>query len=143
MAARKTAGSRAKAGIAADVGTEAAIRYMAALVHARKAEIETVRALILGADPRVTESVKWNAPSFSIADHFATMRLHPKDSVQIVFHTGAKVRPDAKAMTIDDPAGLLKWAAKDRAQATLADASDLEAKRSALVSIVKQWIAQL
>lgn len=143
MAARKSAATPTKAGASASTGTEAVNRYMTALVHTRKGEIETVRALILGVDPRITESVKWNAPSFSIADHFATMRLHPKDMVQIVFHTGAKVKPDAKAVKIDVPAGLLKWAAKDRAQASLADANDLAAKRSALESIVKQWIAQL
>lgn len=143
MAARKSAATRVKSGDDAGAGTEAVNRYMAALEHPRKAEIEALRALILGVDPRITESVKWNAPSFAIADHFATMRLHPNDMLQIVFHTGAKVKPDAKAMKIEDPDGLLKWAAKDRALATLDDAADLAAKRAALVSIVQQWIAQL
>lgn len=114
--------------------------FLATLDHPRKAEIEAIRALILGADERVREEVKWNAPSFYITEHFATFKLRPATTVQIVFHTGAKVKPGAGAMKIEDPAGLLTWAAKDRCVATVADLND--AGRAAFVSIVRQWIAQ-
>ncbi|HEY0739783.1 MAG TPA: DUF1801 domain-containing protein [Herpetosiphonaceae bacterium] len=117
--------------------------FMAQLDHPRKAEIEAIRAIIRGADPRIHESIKWNAPSFSIDEHFATLKLRPGATVQVVFHTGAKVKPDATAVTIDDPAGLLKWAAPDRGVATFADMPEIEARRGALVAIVQQWIAQM
>jgi hypothetical protein len=117
--------------------------FMTQLDHPRKAEIEAIRAIIRGADPRIHESIKWNAPSFSIAEHFATLKLRPSETVQIVFHTGAKVKPNATAIAVDDPSGLLKWAAQDRCVATFADMQDIEAKRSALVTIVQQWIAQM
>jgi hypothetical protein len=116
--------------------------YIAALDHPRKAEIEAVRGLILGADPRVREEVKWNAPSFFIDEHFATFKLRPTSTVQVVLHTGAKVRPDAGPVTVDDPAGLLTWAAPDRCLATFRDAADVEARGDAFVSIVRRWIAQ-
>jgi hypothetical protein len=116
--------------------------FLAELEHPLKAGIEAVRAFILGADKRVREGVKWNAPSFYVTEHFATFKLRPMTTVQVVFHTGAKVRPDAGAMKIDDPTGLLKWVAKDRCVATLSDMSDIEAKKAAFVSIVKQWIEQ-
>lgn len=38
--------------------------FMAGLEQPLKAEIETVRAIILDADKRITERIKWNAPSF-------------------------------------------------------------------------------
>ena len=114
--------------------------FMASLDHPRKAEVEAVRRLILGADERIREGIKWNAPSFYIAEHFATLKLRPGDTVQVVFHTGAKVRPDAQAVEIDDPAALLQWPAKDRAIATLRDMADLEARGDALLAIVRQWI---
>ena len=40
--------------------------FLAALDHPRKQDILTVRQIILGADPRIQEAIKWNAPSFHI-----------------------------------------------------------------------------
>lgn len=125
------------------VATTNVASFMAQLDHPRKAEIEAIRAIILGADPSIQESIKWNAPSFSIDEHFATLKLRPSTTVQVVFHTGAKVKPNATAMTIDDPLGLLKWAAPDRCVATFTSVEEIEARRGTLVSIVKQWIAQM
>ncbi len=51
--------------------------FMARLEHPRKAEIETVSAIMLGADPRIHESIKWNPPRFAITEHFATVKLRP------------------------------------------------------------------
>lgn len=117
--------------------------FVARLEHPRKAELEALRALILRADDRVREEIKWNAPSFYIDDHFATFKLRPLHTVQVVLHTGARARPAAKAITIEDPTGLLKWAAADRCVATFVDMSDIDAKRAAFSSIIQQWIAQL
>lgn len=116
---------------------------MAALEHPRKAEIEAVRAIILAADSRIAEGIKWNAPSFSLTEHFATFKLRPAETVQVVFHTGAKVKDNTKAMVIDDPLGMLTWAAKDRCVVTFTDLHDVKAKQATLTTIVNQWIAQL
>ena len=117
--------------------------FMARLEHPRKAEIEALRKILRSVDGRIEESIKWNAPSYAIGDHFATMKLRPADTVQVVFHTGAKVRRVARAVEIDDPAGLLEWAAKDRCVATLTGLADIRAKKAALIAIAKQWIEQL
>lgn len=114
--------------------------FLAQLEHPRKAEISALRALILGVDGRVCEAVKWNAPSFYITEHFATFKLRPTTSVQIVLHTGAKVKPKAHAIHIDDPMGLLTWPAQDRCVATFADMREIKAKQDAFVRIVQQWI---
>lgn len=117
--------------------------FLARLEHARKAEIEVVRTLILSADPRIRESIKWNAPSFALADHFATFKLRPETTVQVVFHTGAKVKANPRPIKVDGLAGLLSWAAPDRALVTFADMAAINAHRDALVAVVRQWIAQL
>lgn len=117
--------------------------YLSALKHPRKSDIETVRSIIRSVDKRIREEVKWNAPSFALEDHFATMKLQPANCVQVVLHTGAKVKSNAKAMTIDDPQGLCKWAAKDRCLITFADAADIKVKKAAFVKVLKQWIEQL
>ena len=117
--------------------------FMSQLEHPLKPEIEALRAVILGADPRIREEVKWNAPSFLIDDHFATLKLHPVDAVQVIFHTGAKKKARPLQMVVDDPAGLLKRLAPDRCLATFHDMQDVQARGSELARIVEQWIDQL
>ncbi|WP_309573489.1 DUF1801 domain-containing protein [Deinococcus sp.] len=46
--------------------------FVAALEHPHRGQVERWRALILAADPAIREKVKWNAPSYRLADHFAT-----------------------------------------------------------------------
>jgi hypothetical protein len=53
------------------------------LVHPRKAEIEELRAVLLGSSPGMTERVKWNAPSFCVnGDDRITFRLQPGDRME-------------------------------------------------------------
>lgn len=123
-------------------GAQAVDAYMANLQHPLKAEIEALRALILTADQRIKESVKWNAPSFYIDEHFCTFKLRPEDRIQLVLHTGAKVKGSGAAIRMDDPANLLTWVAADRALVTIADMQDVEAKKTALIAVLRQWIVQ-
>lgn len=116
---------------------------MKSLDHPLKAEIETVRRIILAADRRIGEGVKWNAPSFHAGEYFATVNLRSTTSVQLILHRGAKVRKTAAKLAIDDPAGLLKWLDKDRCLATLGNASAIRKHRAAFTRIVRQWIGHL
>lgn len=118
--------------------------FLRELTHPHKAAIEAIRAIILGADKRIQESVKWNSLSYHTVEHFATFHLRAKSGVQVVFHRGARVKDNsAGQLPIDDPAGLLTWLANDRATATFADVADVTAKAKALKKIVKQWITLL
>ena len=123
--------------------TSSVEQFLDALDHPQADGIALLRRLILGVDARISEDIKWNAPSFKVDDHFATFRLHPPKNIQLVLHTGAKVKADAKAFHVDDPGGLLKWPAPDRAVLTLASTADLERHQDAVVRIVSQWVAQL
>jgi hypothetical protein len=119
-------------------GAEALLR---ALKHPLKTEIEAVRLIILGADAAISDGVKWNAPSFRTEkEWFATFNLRARDSVQLIFHLGAKARPDLKAFKIADPKRLMKWLGKDRALVTLGAGRDIPANRAALEAIVRAWI---
>lgn len=135
--------ARARSGAGTPGKTDDVEALLDALAHPRRAEIDAVRGLIRSVDPRVREGVKWNSPSFSVTEHFATLKLRPGATVQVVFHTGAKGREDARPVRIDDPAGLLAWPAPDRAVATLREGTGVESWGDALVSIVRQWIAQV
>jgi hypothetical protein len=118
-------------------------RLLAALDHPRKPEILALRQIILGADPRIAEEVKWNAPSFRTTEHFATFHLRAKGGVQVVLHLGAKPRETPGRLPIDDPLGLLTWRSNDRALAQFADLREVEARREALAAIIRQWIAHV
>jgi len=116
--------------------------FMSGLEHPMAAQVESLRSIILDADPRVAEAIKWNAPSFYVDEHFATFSLHHPERLQVVLHTGAKVNPDARRVEIDDPDGLLSWPSDDRAVVTFSSPEDVAARIGAFTSIVRQWIQQ-
>ncbi|MBI3817249.1 MAG: DUF1801 domain-containing protein [Planctomycetes bacterium] len=113
------------------------------LDHPLKAELELVRSVILGADPRIREGIKWNSPSFHVDEYFATINIR-KDVVLIILHLGAKVKDNSTAgLAIPDPDGLLEWLAKDRAAVRFADMESIKKHRGALEKIVRGWIRYL
>ncbi len=122
--------------------TSAAVdRFMAALDHPFKAELQTLRQALLAVDPSIAEGIKWNAPSWRTNEYFATTHLRSKTGLSLILHLGAKVRalPEG-GLDIPDPAGLLKWLGKDRAQVEFASAADLAAKLPALQTLFRAWI---
>lgn len=107
-------------------------KFMAALDHPLKAEVETVRTIIKGVHPGIGERVKWNAPSY-VYDNadFVTFNLWKKDAVHLVFHHPACV-------TIDSP--LLEGDYPTRRMTYLADMADIAAKRDELERIVSAMV---
>jgi hypothetical protein len=67
------------------------------------------------------------------------VNLRSQDVIQLVFHTGAKVKNNPE-LKIPDSNGLLLWLAKDRALVTLGSGKLLKANRAAFEAIVKAWI---
>jgi hypothetical protein len=59
--------------------------------------------------------------------------------VGLVLHLGAKVR-EIPGVPIQDPHGLLKWLAKDRAIITFTGLDDIQNRESSLKNIIVQWI---
>lgn len=121
--------------------TEAVTAFMAALDHPYKAEIEAIRQAILGADPRIREGIKWNAPSFRTTEYFATTHLRAKGGIGVILHLGAKVRDvGADELIIRDSAHLLRWLAKDRASLTFTGLPHFLANEGAFADLIRQWI---
>ena len=115
--------------------------FLAALEHPHRAEILALRQLILGADGRIGEGIKWNAPSFRTSEWFATFHLRARGGVQVILHFGARVRDGSAARdAIADPHGLLEWLGPDRASVKFRDMDDVQAKRSAFTAVVREWI---
>jgi hypothetical protein len=116
--------------------------FMATLDHPQHAAVQALREAVLGADPAIAEGIKWNAPSFRTREYFATTHLRTKQGLGLILHLGAKVRDNAE-VAIDDPAGLLRWLAKDRAIIDWRDLDALQDQREALQAVVRQWIGHV
>ncbi len=112
--------------------------FLDGLLHKRIDDIRALRQIVLATDPRITERVKWNAPSFCReGDDRVTMRLQPGDRLELIFHRGAKPR-DSSGFVFDDPTGRIEWAAPDRGVFRVADPA---ADRDAIVALVSAWMA--
>ena len=116
--------------------------FLDALQHPLLPEIIALRKIILGADPRIGEEVKWNSPSFRTTEHFATMHLRAKGQLQLILHFGAKKR-EVAASGIPDPDALLDWLGPDRASVKFTGMDDLRAKRQALEQVIRHWIERV
>jgi hypothetical protein len=66
--------------------TEMVAAWMQALKHPLKAEIEALRKIITGADKRIAERIKWNAPSYYATEDLATFNHRMTDRVHLIFH---------------------------------------------------------
>jgi uncharacterized protein YdhG (YjbR/CyaY superfamily) len=117
--------------------------FMRTLRHPLAKDFAEVRKLILSASPDIHEGIKWNAPSFSTADYFATFFLRTEDTVQLIFHTGAKKKNVSMQSKVADPHGLAQWLAKDRCMVTLGAGKEIQANRKSFIAFVRDWIERM
>lgn len=115
--------------------------YLAALDAPLREPFTALCDLIRSADERIDETIKWNAPSFFITDHFATTGLTRGGAIRLVLHTGARKRPEPLAVLIGG-GDVLTWAGTDRASITFADPRQIRQLEPLLTSVITQWIAQ-
>ena len=114
-------------------GTNEVDQLMSKLEHPLKAEIEAVRAIILNANSKIAERVKWNSPSFFHVIDMAAFHLRQKDYVHliVVFPKGAPIA---------DSSGLLEGNHTDRREAKFYNMKDIEQKRPVLEKVVNDWM---
>jgi hypothetical protein len=93
--------------------------------------VMAVRDVVLGADDRVTETIKWQAPTFLYAGNIASFYPRSKKHVSLMFHQGA---------SLPDPDGLLEGEGDTSRVARFADADDIDAKADALRGLVRAWV---
>ena len=118
--------------------------YMSALDHPLKAVVELLRTIILGVDDTIAEQVKWNSPAFYYTGEMAefdpkeykrdivVLNLHKKDSVLMVFPTGAR---------INDSSGLLGGKFLDsRKVIKFSSVEEVNERAEDLRNVVKGWL---
>ncbi|MGZ6042142.1 MAG: DUF1801 domain-containing protein [Asticcacaulis sp.] len=123
---------------------EAVDAYMAALNHPLKDAVAELRRIILLADDAIGEEIKWNAPAFFYTGpmapfdpkqhkrHVVVFNLFKKDSVRLVFLTGARLA---------DPSGLLEGNYADgRRLALFSSIDEARSKGLNLQTLIKTWL---
>ena len=93
--------------------------------------VQAVRAAVLDADDRITEAIKWQAPTFIYKGNIASFYPKTKTHASLMFHRGAE---------LDDLDGLLEGEGDVSRVARFLDAEDLERKRAALQRLIRRWI---
>ncbi|MBK8030244.1 MAG: DUF1801 domain-containing protein [Chloroflexi bacterium] len=108
--------------------------FMAALMHPFKAEVQALRDIIKGVDPRITEQIKWNAPSYRFTDYICTFHLHATQHVHLVFHNPA---------IASIPSPILEGDYVDRRMAYFKSMADVDANRAELEHVVRSLVEKM
>jgi uncharacterized protein YdhG (YjbR/CyaY superfamily) len=53
--------------------------------------VQRIRAIILAADPRMAECIKWQAPTFTYGGNLASFYPKSKQHASLMFHLGAQI----------------------------------------------------
>lgn len=119
--------------------------FLAAQSPERRADVEALRALVLEAEPRLTEIVKWNSPSYVLGGvDRLTINAAGNGPVRLILHFGTRRAEDTAAAPAfaGDPEGLLTWHSNIRASLALPQAAELAAKREAILELIRAWLAE-
>ena len=106
-------------------------RWLDESAHPLEATMRRARDIILGADDRVTESIKWKTPTFEFKGNIASFNPS-KNVVSIMFHRGADIPGDHPR---------LEGEGKLVRTMRFSGLDDLEAGRADLAAAVRAWCA--
>ena len=98
--------------------------------HPRKDLMQAVRRAVLAADARVTETIKWKAPTFMFNGNIASINPQAKSHVSLMFHTGASIPGDFPSL--QGGSGTAKYMRFE-------DEADCAAKSDELQSVIRAW----
>jgi uncharacterized protein YdhG (YjbR/CyaY superfamily) len=105
--------------------------YMSKLAHPLKAEIEAVRKIIKGADKKIAERIKWNAPSYYYKEDLVTFNHRATKHVHLVFH---------HPFIVNIRSGLLEGDYKDRRMMYLRNMQEVKANKNDLENIMNELV---
>jgi hypothetical protein len=97
--------------------------------HPLDATMRRAREIILGADDRVTESIKWKTPTFAYQGNIASFNPS-RNVVSIMFHRGSEIPGDHPR---------LEGAGKLVRTMRFSGIDELEAGRAELEAVVRAW----
>lgn len=104
--------------------------WMAAYDNPMKPVVAAMRDIILDADARVTETIKWQAPTFVYEGNIASFFPKSKQHASLMFHKGAEIPGNFPNLLGDG---------KEARTFKVIDLDDLASKQDELRGIVRAW----
>jgi hypothetical protein len=100
------------------------------LDHPLKDAMLRARGVILGADRRITETIKWKSPTFVFEGNIASIEPRAKKHVSVLFHQGASL--PGKHPLLEGGGGTVRYMRFE-------DLKDVRAKEKDLRAAVRAW----
>jgi uncharacterized protein YdhG (YjbR/CyaY superfamily) len=95
-----------------------------------KPVVEKIREIILNADNRIDECIKWQAPTFTYKGNIASFFPKSKKHASLMFHQGAQIPGTHK---------LLEGEGKTGRSIKIATVEDAEKNKKGIENIVIAW----
>jgi len=104
--------------------------WMAGYDNPMKPVVQAMREVILAADDRIAECIKWSAPTFTYKGNMASFFPKSKAHASLMFHKGAGIPGSFPNLEGDG---------KEARSFKVTDLADLDAKRAELQAITRAW----
>jgi hypothetical protein len=104
--------------------------WLARLEHPLKDVILAVRTIFLEADDRISETIKWQSPTFMYEGNLASIDPKARKHVAVLFHRGAEI-PGAHP--------LLEGDGKLARYARFPDLASVTRRRAELEAVIRAW----
>ena len=111
--------------------SDALQEYMGKLEHPLKAEMEVLRTIIKNSNTKISERIKWNAPSYYYKEDMVTFNQRDVKRVHLVFHHPTIVNINS---------ALLEGDYKDRRMTYFSTMQDVQLKKKELERIMNELI---
>ena len=95
-----------------------------------KPVVECVRDIILAADRRMEECIKWKSPTFAYKGNLASFNPRSKKHASLMFHTGAKI--PGKHPKLEGGGDTARYM-------TFTDIGEAKARKKDLEALVASW----
>lgn len=118
--------------------------FLAELPANKREQVSALRIIILKAEPRLKENIKWNAPNyvFNNQDRLTFNVMNKEQKVRIILHMGAKIKENKqKPPIIQEDFGIVKWQSNIRGFISFDDLDDVMNKSVLMTKVIANWLA--
>lgn len=118
--------------------------FLSDLSDDKRPQVDTLRDIIIDAEPQLEEHIKWNAPSYVLdgEDRITFNLMNKQGVVKLVLHMGATRKENKKGSPImRDDSGLIEWNSDIRGMITFTSIDDINSDKNVLKMIVKDWLS--
>ncbi len=105
--------------------------------------VDILRDLILKTEPRLSERIKWNAPSYVLdgEDRITFNLMNKQGAVKLILHMGARRKEEKNGTPVmPDTSGLVEWSSDIRGIMTFTTLESINANVIALKKIINDWL---